>query len=253
MTIEDRVEELLGKMTLSEKLGQMQQLCQLDEDGPEQIRAGRVGSFLNVQGEKAREYQEIALKESRLGIPLIFGRDIIHGMRTVLPIPLGQAASFNPDLVEEGSRLAAEEARAEGLHWTFTPMVDVSRDSRWGRIAESAGEDTHLNAVMGAAAVRGLQQNEGEEIRGIAACAKHYVGYGAAEGGRDYNTTLIPEGELRDIYLPPFKACVDAGAATVMSAFNDLNGVPTSGNRFTIRQILKDEWSFDGMVVSDWG
>lgn len=253
MSIEEKIVDILERMTLHEKLGQMQQLSGTSGDFEERIRRGMVGSFLNVKGEAARKYQEIAVKESRLGIPLVFGRDVIHGYRTVMPIPLGMAASFNPGLVEEAAGIAAEEAAFEGIHWTFAPMVDVSRDSRWGRVAESAGEDTFLNASMGAAMVRGFQKREGDSIRGIAACAKHYVGYGAAEGGRDYNTTLIPEGELRDCYLPPFKACADAGAATFMSAFNDLNGVPTSGNRFTIRKILKDEWAYDGMVVSDWG
>lgn len=253
MTIEARISDLLSRMTLAEKLGQMQQIHGAEPSHLDRIRQGRVGSFLNVLGEEARRYQEVALKESRLGIPLLFGRDVIHGLRTVLPIPLGQAAGFNPALVEKAAAMVAEEAGAAGIHWTFAPMVDISRDSRWGRIAESAGEDPLLNAVMGAAMVRGFQQRQGDEIRGIAACAKHYVGYGATEGGRDYNTTLIPEGELRDVYLPPFKACVDAGVATVMSAFNDLNGVPTSGNRFTLRTILKGEWAFDGMVVSDWG
>lgn len=253
MTIEHKIQALLLKMTLAEKLGQMQQINGDDAEHLELIRQGRVGSGLNVTGDAARRFQEVALQESRLGIPLVIGRDVIHGLRTVMPIPLGQAASFNPDLVEKAAAVAARESAQAGIHWTFAPMVDVSRDSRWGRIAESAGEDTLLNAVMGAAMVRGFQQRQGEMIHGIAACAKHYVGYGATEGGRDYNTTLIPEGELRDVYLPPFKACVEAGVATVMSAFNDLNGVPTSGNRFTLRQILKQEWQFDGMVVSDWG
>lgn len=253
MTIEHKIQALLLKMTLAEKLGQMQQINGDDAEHLELIRQGRVGSGLNVTGDAARRFQEVALQESRLGIPLVIGRDVIHGLRTVMPIPLGQAASFNPDLVEKAAAVAARESAQAGIHWTFAPMVDVSRDSRWGRIAESAGEDTLLNAVMGAAMVRGFQQRQGEMIHGIAACAKHYVGYGATEGGRDYNTTLIPEGELRDVYLPPFKACVEAGVATVMSAFNDLNGVPTSGNRFTLRQILKQEWQFDGTVVSDWG
>ncbi len=253
MSIETRICNLIKEMTLEEKLGQMQQLSGTSPEFTTRIRDGLVGSFLNVKGEDAKKYQELALNESRLGIPLLFGRDVIHGYRTVMPVPLGMAASFNMQLVEDAARIAAAEASAEGIHWTFAPMVDVSRDSRWGRIVESAGEDTLLNALMGAAMVRGFQQRKGDSITGIAACAKHYVGYGAAEGGRDYNTTLIPEGELRDCYLPPFKACVDAGVATVMSAFNDLNGVPTSGNRFTLRKVLKDEWAFDGMVVSDWG
>ncbi len=252
MSLERRITALLKKMTLPEKIGQMWQVCGVAEAHEGLIRSGAVGSFLNVQGGDAERYQRVALEESRLGIPLIFGRDVIHGFRTVMPIPLGQAASFNPGLVRAGARCAAREAASRGVHWTFAPMVDISRDARWGRIAESAGEDPVLAGRMGSAMVEGFQGKSLAAPGSIAACAKHYVGYGAAEAGREYNTTLIPEENLRDVYLPPFEACVKAGAATLMSAFNDLNGTPASGNAFTIRQVLKSEWGFDGFVVSDW-
>jgi len=251
---EEQIDHLLARMSLTEKVGQMRQISgrDSDEDLEELIRQGGVGSFLNVTGEDAKEFQRIAREESRLGIPLIIGRDVIHGFRTVFPIPLGQAATFDPDLVRRGARIAAREAATCGINWTFAPMVDISRDPRWGRIAESCGEDPHLAARMGAAMVEGFQGEDLAHPESIAACAKHYVGYGAAEGGRDYNTTWIPEGLLRDVYLVPFRACAEAGIATFMSAFNDLNGVPTSGSEFTIRQVLKGEWGFDGFVVSDW-
>jgi len=259
MQTEDRVAALLAQMTLAEKLGQLQQFTGDSPEHRDWVRRGMVGSIINVTSSRSKSpaaeanaLQEIAVKETRLGIPMIFGRDVIHGYRTVMPIPLGQAATFDMELVEEGAAIAAREASAYGVHWTFAPMVDVSRDPRWGRIAESGGEDPLLNARLGAAMVRGFQGEDMSAPDRVAACAKHYVGYGAAEGGRDYNTTYIPEGLLRDVYLPPFKACVDAGVATFMSAFNDLNGVPTSGNAFTMRQVLKGEWNFDGFVVSDW-
>ena len=263
MTIDQNVDTLLARMTLEEKIGQMRQLQAggADSQVPDQIRRGRVGSVLNAVGALAWELQNIARKESRLGIPLIIGRDVIHGFETVLPIPLGQAASFDPDLVREGARMAAREALSAGVNWTFAPMVDIARDPRWGRIAEGCGEDPVLASRMGQAMVEGFQGLRPSRKRrkagsigreGLAACAKHYVGYGAAEGGRDYNTTLIPEGVLRNVYLAPFHACVMAGTATLMSAFNELNDIPASGNEFTIRKILKKEWRFDGFVVSDW-
>lgn len=251
-SIESRIDALLAQMTLAEKIGQMWQISGRIDGAEAIIRTGGVGSFLNVIGEEARQLQRIAVDESRLGIPLIFGRDVIHGFRTILPIPLGQAATFDPDVVREGARVAAREAAALELHWTFTPMLDIARDPRWGRIAEGCGEDPYLTAQMGVAMVEGFQGEDLRDPERIAACLKHYVGYGAAEGGRDYNTTWIPEGLLRDVYLPPFHVGVKAGAATVMSAFNDLNGIPTSGNAFTLRTILREEWGFDGMVVSDW-
>lgn len=252
MNDEARIVDLLAQMTLAEKVGQMWQISGSSKEHEELIRRGAVGSFLNVPGDQARAYQRIAVEESRLGIPLIFGRDVIHGFRTILPIPLGQAASFDPEVVREGARIAAREAAASGIHWTFAPMVDIARDPRWGRIAEGCGEDPYLAACLGAAMVRGFQGEDLRDPERLAACAKHYVGYGAAEGGRDYNTTWIPEGLLRDVYLVPFQACVRAGVATLMSAFNDLNGVPASGNAFTLRKVLKGEWGFDGLVVSDW-
>lgn len=258
-TASERVEHLLGEMTLAEKLGQMQQIHGWHDGQRELIRRGGAGSILNHANtadqdyaKNANEIQGIAVKESRLGIPLVIGRDVIHGFRTVFPIPLGQSATWNPDVVEEGAAIAAREAASCGIRWTFAPMVDVSRDPRWGRIAESCGEDPLLSARFGAAMVRGFQGTDLSQPDRIAACAKHYVGYGAAESGRDYNTTWIPENQLREVYLPPFKACVDAGAATVMTAFNEINGIPASGNRHTVRGILKSEWNYEGMVVSDW-
>ena len=248
-----RVEEILSRMTLREKIGQMCQLSGMSEEGEELIRRGEIGSFLNVVGaEECNRYQRIAVQESRLGIPLLMGRDVIHGFRTIFPIPLGQAAAWDPELVEEAARIAAREASSEGINWTFAPMVDVARDPRWGRIAEGGGEDPFLTSTLGRAMVRGFQGEDLSAPDSIAACAKHYVGYGAAEGGRDYNTTLIPEGTLRDVYMPPFKACVEAGVATIMSAFNEINGVPATGNEFTLRKVLKGEWGFEGFVVSDW-
>lgn len=255
--LEKRIDALLAKMTFEEKLGQMSQATSLQSPLSEQnkadIRKGRWGSFLNAAGPAERaEAQRIALKESRLGVPLIFGRDVIHGYRTVLPIPLGQAASWDPELVQAGARVAGREAAAEGIHWTFAPMLDITRDPRWGRIAETLGEDPLVTSRLGAAMVRGFQGGKLDAPDSIAACAKHYVGYGAAEGGRDYNTTWIPEIQLREVFLRPFDAARQAGVATFMSAFNNLNGVPTSGNEFTLRQVLRKEWKFDGFVVSDW-
>lgn len=253
-----KIKHLLDKMTIEEKIGQLAQLHLWSRNNDfEQlsavIRAGGVGSFLNAGDRVNKEkLQRVAVEESRLSIPLVFGRDVIHGYRTVFPIPLGQAASWNPDLVEKAAAVAAKEAVQMGIHWTFAPMMDLARDARWGRIAESVGEDPFLASEMAVAMTKGFQGDDLSDPNTIAACAKHYVGYGAAEGGRDYNTTLIPEHELRNFYLPPFKASVYAGVSTIMSAFNDLNGVPTSGNSFTLRQILRDEWDFDGFVVSDW-
>ena len=255
--IEAGIHDLIAKMTIEEKLGQMSQSSNLasplsDKDRQE-IRSGRWGSYLNAGTLADKiEAQRIATKESRLGIPLIFGRDVIHGFRTVFPIPLGEAASWDPDLVRQAAHVAAVEASATGIHWVFAPMVDIARDPRWGRIAEGAGEDPYLGSAMAAAMVRGFQGPELGAPGSVAACVKHYVGYGAAEGGRDYNTAWIPEVLLRNVYLPPFRAARDAGAATYMSAFQDLNGVPASGNEFTLRHVLRDEWHFDGFVVSDW-
>lgn len=249
-----RVERLLSQMTLQEKIGQMNQLsvAGLTPDMEAAVRNGAAGSILNeVNPEIINEYQRIAVEESRLGIPLLVARDIIHGFRTVFPIPLGMASTFDPELVLHGARLTAQEATASGIRWTFSPMVDVSRDARWGRIAESSGEDTYLNAVMGASMVRGYQ-GDCSDSTSLAACVKHFVGYGASESGRDYNSTYIPPRALRNVYLPPFEAAVKAGAMTLMTSFNDNDGVPGTGNAFLLKDVLRDEWGFDGFVVTDW-
>ena len=248
---EDRfVNDLLARMTLEEKIGQLNQLDpSFDTDIKEQlIREGKVGSVLNCVGAtNANRLQHMAVEETRLGIPLIIARDVIHGFRTIYPIPLGQGASWNPELVEQAAAYTAIEAVSAGIRWTFSPMVDISRDPRWGRVAEGYGEDTYLTSVMGAATVRGYQQE------GLAACAKHFTGYGASEGGRDYNATWIPETQLRDVYLPPFKAAIDAGAMSLMCSFNTINGLPSSANQHLNIDILRDEWKSDAVLVSDWG
>lgn len=252
--IESKVENLLSKMTLEEKLGQMNQLSPWNFDElADRIRKGEVGSILNVVNpEEVNKIQKIAVEESRLGIPILVSRDVIHGYKTIFPIPLGQAATFNPQIVEDGARVAAIEASSDGIRWTFSPMIDVSRDPRWGRIAESCGEDSYLNAVMGAAMIKGYQGDSLNDPTSMAACAKHFVAYGAAEGGKDYNSTFIPERVLRNVYLPPFKAAVDAGCATFMTSFNDNDGVPSTANKFVLKDVLRDEWKYDGMVVTDW-
>jgi beta-glucosidase len=252
------VEELLGRMTLAEKLGQMSQASRQPyadhiAQTKESVRKGELGSILNATNrEQVEEFQRIAVEESRLKIPLLFGLDVIHGYRTLFPIPLAQSCSWNPELVQKAARVAAEEATSEGIRWTFAPMIDLTRDARWGRIAETVGEDPLLASRLGAAMVRGFQGDDLSSPTSMAACGKHFVGYGAAEAGRDYNTTLIPDTELRNFYLPAFKAAKDAGVLTYMSAFNDLNGVPTSANARVLRKILRDEWRFNGFVVSDW-
>ena len=255
--LEARVSELLGQMSLAEKIGQMWQVnvgdSHIQEDLAGAVRAARVGSVLNsVDVGTVNELQRIAVEESRLGIPLLVGRDVIHGFRTVMPIPFGQAASWNPELVRRCAREAAIEASASGVNWTFAPMIDVSRDPRWGRIAESFGEDPHLTAVLGAAMVQGFQGNDLANPDSIAACGKHFAGYGAAESGRDYATTNVPENEMRNVYLRPFHAAVDAGVATIMTSFSDIDGVPATANRHLLTDILREEWGFDGLVVSDW-
>lgn len=305
--IEKRVEDLLSKMTLEEKIGQMNQVSffavddkaiaqysdddmdtflvrmgiaggqgqkkpsemtkaekialikaeaakMLDNNITQPIRDGKIGSLLNITDPvMVNRLQKAAMDESRLGIPMIIGRDVIHGFKTIFPIPLGQAASFNPQLVEDGARIAAIEARSTGVNWTFAPMLDISRDARWGRIAESLGEDPYLGGQLGAAMVRGFQGNGNlGDPNAIAACVKHFIGYGAAEGGRDYNSTNIPPHLMRNIYLPPFHNSIKAGAATLMTSFNDNDGIPASGNDYILKNILRDEWKFDGFVVSDW-
>jgi beta-glucosidase len=259
--LEKKVAALLAKMTLEEKIGQLVQYSAGQATGPssgrtddkDMIRKGQVGSLFNVTGARAtNELQRIAVENSRLHIPLIFGLDVIHGFRTTFPLNLGLAATWDPDLVEKTARIAAQEASASGVRWTFSPMVDIARDARWGRMSEGAGEDPFLGSAMARAYVRGYQGEHLDSPDSIIACAKHYVGYGAAEGGRDYNTTEISEHTLREYYLPPFRAAAEAGAGTFMSAFNSLNGIPASANPFTIKQILKKEWGFQGFVVSDW-
>ncbi len=251
--IDRRVDTLLQKMTLEEKAGQLTQFGEKSPQTMEMIRQGRVGSILGVLGaNETNEAQRAAVEHSRLKIPLIFGYDVIHGYRTVFPVPLASAASFDPELVEQAERVAAREATAAGVKWTFAPMVDIARDPRWGRIVESAGEDPYLGSVIAAARVRGFQGKDIADPESVVACAKHYVAYGATEGGRDYNTVDISEQLLREIYLPPFRATVDAGVGTFMSAFNDLNGIPATANHHTLNEILRGEWKFDGFVVSDY-
>ena len=251
--IENRVNTLLPQMTPEEKAGQLTQLPNASERTLEMIRQGKVGSLLGVlRANQANEAQRAAVEHSRLKIPLILGYDVIHGFRTVFPVPLASAASFDPQLVEQAERVAAKEATASGLKWTFAPMVDIARDPRWGRIVEGAGEDPYLGSMIAAARVRGFQGKDISDPESLVACAKHYVAYGAVEGGRDYNTVDISEQLLREVYLPPFHAAVDAGVGTLMSAFNDLNGIPATANRHTLSEILRDEWRFTGFVVSDY-
>ena len=260
-SLDARVEALLRKMTLEEKVGQLVQYSAGQPTGPgtgrtdyeDMIAKGQIGALFNISTAKeTNAYQRIAVEKSRLKIPIVFGLDVIHGFRTIFPVPLALASTWDPPLVEQAARVAAREASATGIRWTFSPMVDIARDARWGRITEGAGEDPFLGSAMAAAYVRGYQGTRLDAPDSIAACAKHYVGYGAAEGGRDYNTTEISEHTLRQIYLPPFRAAVDAGAATIMSAFNSINGVPASANPFTLRQVLREEWGFRGVVDSDW-
>src|SRR5882757_7835340 len=243
------LDSLLARMTLEEKLGQLNLLSAGGRASLRQIelvRAGKLGGLFNVIGaENTTPVQRIAVTESRLKIPLLLGLDVIHGYRTIFPIPLGEASSFDPDAAEATARAAGQEAAAAGINWTYAPMVDIARDPRWGRIAEGSGEDPYLGSLLAGARVRGFQQS-------IFATAKHFAGYGAAEAGREYNETEISERTMREIYLPPFKAAVDAGVASLMSSFNDIAGVPGSGNAWLTDTVLRREWGFRGMVVSDW-
>jgi beta-glucosidase len=251
--VEDRARSLLQDMTLEEKIGQLAQVNGDFHNLHDAVREGRVGSVLNeVDVEKVNELQRIAVQESRLGIPLLIGRDVIHGFKTIFPIPLGQAATWDLACVEAAASVAAAEAARAGVNWTFAPMIDITRDPRWGRIAESLGEDPVLCGRLGAAMVRGFQGPNLQDDTSIVACAKHFAGYGAVEGGMDYNSANIPEIELRNVYLPPFKEALDAGAGTFMASFSDLNGIPASGNEFLMKQVLREEWDFEGFVVSDW-
>ena len=256
-----RIESLLREMTLDEKVGQLVQYSAGQPTGPgtgrtdydDMIVKGEIGALFNISTAKeTNTYQRLAVEKSRLHIPILFGLDVIHGFRTAFPIPLALASTWDPEIVEKAARVAAMEASASGIRWTFSPMVDIARDARWGRITEGAGEDPFLGSIMAAAYVRGYQGRRLDAPDSIAACAKHYVGYGAAEAGRDYNSTEISEHTLRQYYLPPFHAAVNAGAASIMSAFNAINGVPASANPFTLKQILRKEWDFKGIVDSDW-
>jgi len=260
--IEKKIDSLISLMTLEEKVGQLNQLSygvewglkikpEVPEEYKKLIRNGEIGSFLNAIGvEITGELQRIAVTESRLKIPLLFGTDVIHGFRTTFPVPLAEASSWDPELVRLSAMYQAMEASSAGIHWTFSPMVDIARDPRWGRIVEGSGEDPYLGSVMTAARVKGFQGDLTD--KNLVACAKHFAAYGGAEGGRDYNIVDISERTLREIYLPPFKAAVDAGAMTLMCSFNEINGIPSSGNKKLLTDILRGEWKFDGFVESDW-
>lgn len=257
-SLDERIEQLLIQMTLDEKIGQLIQVYPSDvklSDGlAGQIRAGQIGSiFYPGKASIVNEAKAISINESRLGIPLIIARDVIHGFRTIFPIPLGQAASWNPELVEQAAVISSQEAKGEQIDWTFAPMIDICRDARWGRIAETMGEDTYLASELGNAMVRGFQQEKAGIIEGIAACAKHYVAYGLAEGGRDYNRASVSDSELRNVFLPPFKSAIEAGCRTLMTTFSEVNGIPGTAHDVLLNQVLKGEWDFSGMVVSDWG
>ena len=260
--VNTRVEALLKQMTLNEKIGQLVQYAAGYATGPnasnlkydELAAHGQVGSMLNVVGAEAtNHYQHIAVEKSRLHIPILFGQDVIHGHRTTFPVPLAIAASWDPAAAELVARTGAVEARADGIRWVFSPMVDIARDPRWGRIIESAGEDPWLGSAMARAWVAGYQGDDLGKPDAVAACVKHFAAYGAAIAGRDYTAVDMGEGTLRQVYLEPYRAAVEAGAATLMSSFNSINGVPATANPFTLNQVLRKEWGFNGFVVSDWG
>ena len=260
-----KIAELLAKMTLAEKCGQLNFVVGSILTGPSlaepkssadldaQIRSGQITGVFNTNGAKnIRHLQEVAVKESRLGIPLLIGADVVHGYKTVTPIPLGEAASWDLAAIEKSAAMAAAECAATGINLTFAPMVDISRDARWGRVAEGSGEDPYLGSLIAAAKVRGYQGKNLAAANTIAACVKHFAAYGAPEGGRDYNTVDMSERRLRETYLPPYKAAVEAGAASFMNSFNDLNGVPATANTHLVNDILRKEWGFKGLVMSDW-
>ena len=260
------INSLLSKMTLEEKAGQMNQYNGFwDATGPmpegdyqkkryNELKNGQVGSMLNVIGvEEIRALQKIAVEETRLGIPLIFGHDVIHGYKTIFPIPLAESSSWDLDLMEQSARVAGSEASADGLNWTFAPMVDISRDARWGRVMEGAGEDPYLGSLAAKARVKGFQGDDLNDISTIVACAKHFAGYGFSEAGRDYNTTDFNHYTLHNTIMPPFKAAVDAGVRTFMNSFNTLDEIPATGHKYIQRDVLKGDWKFDGFIVSDWG
>jgi beta-glucosidase len=271
--IERKVDALLAKMTLQEKIGQLVQYndsvpasidagntemagnpeAQQHIDAMKLAAAGGLGSMLNIVGaDRTRSFQQAAVEKSRLHIPILFGADVIHGFRTIYPVPLGLAATWNPPLVTDLSRMAADEATTAGVRWFYSPMVDISRDARWGRTVEGAGEDPYLGAAMARAYIRGYQGDDLSRPDHVAASVKHFAAYGAAEAGREYNTTDMSDIRLRQVYLPPYKAAVEAGAATMMSAFNALNGVPATANPYLLDEILRKEWGFNGFVVSDY-
>ncbi|WP_223559685.1 beta-glucosidase BglX [Chryseobacterium lathyri] len=262
-TIDQKVAELLSKMTLEEKVGQMVQYSGFEyATGPQQsnsaavleeIKKGKVGSMLNVAGaDETRAFQKLA-QQSRLKIPLLFGQDVIHGYRTTFPLNLGQAASWDLAMIEKSERIAATEASAYGIHWTFAPMVDIARDPRWGRVMEGSGEDTYLGTQIGLARIKGFQGKGLGSLDAVMACAKHFAAYGAAVGGRDYNSVDMSLRQLNETYLPPFKAAAEAGVATFMNSFNDINGIPATANQYIQRELLKGKWNYKGFVVSDWG
>lgn len=258
--IESKIDSLMSIMTIKEKIGQTVLYSSgmdvtgpvLDKDYLNYVKKGDVGAIFNATGVAyTRKLQKVAVEETRLGIPLLFGYDVVHGYKTIFPIPMGESASWDLDLMEKTARISAIEASAVGLHWTFAPMVDIARDPRWGRIAEGAGEDAYLGSLIAKARVRGFQGNLGDDDT-ILSCVKHYAAYGAAQAGRDYNTVDMSINTLRNIYLPPFKAALDEGAATFMTAFNELNGIPASGDKFLLDGILRKEWNFNGFVVTDY-
>jgi len=259
--IELKIDSLLSIMTVEEKIGQTVLYSSieditgpvLDKNYTSYLKKGQIGAIFNATGSAfTRKLQKIAVEETRLGIPLIFGYDVIHGYKTIFPIPMGEASSWDLELMELTAKISAKEAAAEGLHWTFAPMVDVARDPRWGRIAEGSGEDTYLSSLIAEARVKGFQGTDLSDRYSIMACAKHFAAYGAAQAGRDYHTVDMSVNTLRETYLPPFRAAKDAGVATFMTAFNELNGVPATGNSFLLKKILRDEWGFNGFVVTDY-
>ena len=260
-SIDQKIDDILNKMTLDEKIGQLNQYSgdntitgplKINNNKQEEIKSGKIGSMLNIIGyQYTRQYQELAM-QSRLKIPLLFGLDVIHGYKTTFPIPLAESSSWDMDAIEQGARVAATEAAASGIHWTFAPMVDISRDPRWGRVMEGAGEDTYLGSRIAFARVKGFQGDKLGDLNSVMACVKHFAAYGAAIGGRDYNSVDMSERMLWETYLPPFKAALDAGAATFMNSFNDINGIPATANKYLQSDILKNKWNFKGFIVSDW-
>src|SRR5450432_2766323 len=257
-----RAKALLAKMTLEEKIGQLNLVTPgggiltgsvVSQGVEENIRKGLVGGLFGIYGpEKVRKAQDLAVKNSRLHIPLIFGLDVIHGHKTIFPIPLGMSASWDVDLIEKTTRIAATEASADGLAWAFSPMVDIARDARWGRISEGSGEDPYLGGLIAKAMVRGYQGNDFSANTNIMACVKHFALYGGAEAGREYNTVDMSRIKMFQYYLPPYKAAIDAGAGSMMSSFNEIDGVPATGNRWLLTDLLRNQWKFNGMVVSDY-